>query len=158
MPGVSVMLPGGSTLRGGVGTSSGVAFGVPTLGGGVGASCRGSALVADGVSCSGTDMLNMSAICITYAVCLSPIVVSGIVGVGLSRECVRSNVKCVANNSDTIFGKGGGFWEDSVVLENRSFPVLGVYGVRHLECSIFGLTCQPSCLCGSHAPLLCGFS
>ena len=68
------MSPCGSTLRGGAGSASGVVSGVCTLGGGV--TIRGAALE------------NISVIILSAAVCLSPNVVSGIVGVRLMREWV----------------------------------------------------------------------
>ena len=72
----------GSTLRGGAGDASGVAYGIFNLGG--------------GVTCGGEAMLNIWACCFRAAVFLSPNVMSGIVGVGLRRAWVRVATACVA--------------------------------------------------------------
>ena len=43
----------------------------------------------------GAAVVNISAICLSAAVCLSPTVVSGLVGFGLRRVLVRSAAACV---------------------------------------------------------------
>ena len=79
------MFSGGSTLRGGAYFASGVASGVPTLGGGAGVSCCGGTLLVSGVACGGSDMLKLSASCIKSDIYLLTIIVCGIVGIGLRR-------------------------------------------------------------------------
>ena len=81
-PGWNIMYPCGSTLGGSAGAAYGVVSGACTLRGGV--TCGGAALVNISVNLRSAD------------VCLSPKVVSGLLGVGLRRKWVRSAVECVA--------------------------------------------------------------
>ena len=90
-PGWNVMSPCGPTLRGGTGAESGVVSGVCNLVG--------------GVTCEGDALSKISASCRSAAVCLSPDVLSGIVGVGLRRAWVRSTAACVAESLEDIIGK-----------------------------------------------------
>ena len=69
-PGWSEILPVGTTLGGGSGDTSGVAFRVYILGGGLGAFCFGGNLFVVGVTCGGTAMLKISEIFLKAAVYL----------------------------------------------------------------------------------------
>ena len=90
-PGWNVMSPFGSTLGGGTRAASGIISGVCTLGGGV--TLRGYALE------------NISASFRSAAVCLSHNIVSGIVGVGLRRESVKSAAECIDASLQDSLGK-----------------------------------------------------
>ena len=46
------------------------------------------------------------------------------------------------------------FGNSSIVSDTHSGAILGMYGLRHLYCFISGRTYHPSCLWGSHVPLL----
>ena len=111
-PGKNDMSPCGSTLGGFSGATSDVSYGVVAL--------RG------GVTCGGSDLLKMSASFWSYAACLSPDVMSGIVGVGLRRVWVRSAAACVAKSLEDILGKVSVARKKSVVSETLSFAVLGI--------------------------------
>ena len=63
----------------------------------------------------GAAMLNISASGFRAAVCLSPNVVSGIVGVWLMRVCMRSTAACVSTYFDDIIGNVRFDGENSVV-------------------------------------------
>ena len=106
------MSPCGSTLGDGAGTAYGAVSRVFTL--------RG------GVTCGGSDLLKMSASFWSYAACLSPDVMSGIVGVGLRRVWVRSAAACIAKSLEDILGKVSVSRKQSVVSETLSFAVLGI--------------------------------
>ena len=73
------MLLGGSTLGGGTGDASGVASGVSTLRGGVGAFYYCGTSVVGGGACGGAAMLKISAICFKATLYLSPRIMSGLV-------------------------------------------------------------------------------
>ena len=80
----------GSTLRGGTWAASVFSPRAFTLGG--------------GVTCGGGAMLKISASCSSYSICLSPNVVSGLVGGGFRRAWVRSATAYVAASFDDILG------------------------------------------------------
>ena len=84
------MLPCGSTLGGVEGDASVIAYWVCTLIG--------------GVPCGAAALLNISASCLSAAVCLSPNAVSGLVGVRLRRAWVRPEAACIAVSFDEILG------------------------------------------------------
>ena len=90
----------GSNLGGSTGSTSGVVYGVCTLGG--------------GVTYGGDALLNVSTSFRSAAVCLSPNDVSGLVGVGLRRGWVRSAAACVDASLEDSIGKvsvsGGNPW------------------------------------------------
>ena len=106
------MPPCGSTLGGGAGAAYDIVSGVFTLGG--------------GVTCGVATLLKISASCLRADVCLSPNVVSGLVGVRLSREWMRSAVACVAASFDEIFGDDSVAGKNSMVLETHSLDILGI--------------------------------
>ena len=90
LPGWDFMSSCGFTLGCDEGAASGVVFGVCTLGG--------------GVTSGRVALVNISASFLRAAVCLSPNIVSVIVGVGLRRVWVRSAAACVAAYfEDSIF-------------------------------------------------------
>ena len=111
-PGWNVMFPCGSTLRGGAGDASLFVSGVFTLGGGI--TCRGAALAKIYVSC------------LSAAVCLSPNVMSGLVGVGLRGAWISSAAECVAVSFEDSIGKVSVAGGEYVVSENISFAILGM--------------------------------
>ena len=102
----------GYTLGGGKGAASGVASGMCTL--------------VVRVSWGGVAMVKISASCLRVAVFLSPNSVSGLVGVRLSREWMRSAVACVAASFDEIFGDDSVAGKNSMVLETHSLDILGI--------------------------------
>ena len=106
------MSPCGSTLIGGAGAVSDVVSGLCTLG--------------VGVTCGGSVLMKISVIFRSSGVCLSPNVVSGLVGVELSRVWVSSAASSVAESFEDSLGKvsvtGGG----SVVSETLVFAFLGM--------------------------------
>ena len=55
-------------------------------------------------------MLNILKFCFSYAVCLLPNFVSGLLGVGLRGDWVRSAATYVTVSFEDILGNGGGFW------------------------------------------------
>ena len=71
-------------------------------------------------------MLKISASCFRAAVYLLPIVVSGLVGVGLRRSWVRSEAACVAASSEDILGNGRDARKNSVVSDTHSLAILGM--------------------------------
>ena len=71
-------------------------------------------------------MLNISASCFRAAVYLFPIVVSGLVGVGVRRSWVRSEDACVSASSEDILGNGRVARKNSVGSETRSLAILGM--------------------------------
>ena len=111
-PGWNIMSPCFSTLRGGTGDSSGVVFGVCTLVGGV----TSGAAALGGIYAS----------CLSAAICSSPSVVIGIVGVGLRRLWVWSTAACVAASFEEILGKVSVDGGKYVVSDTIYFPVLGM--------------------------------
>ena len=111
-PGWNVMSPCGSTLGGGAGATSDVVSGVCTLGG--------------GLTSGGSSLVNISASFLSAAVCLSHNVVSGLVGVMLSRVWVGSAASCVAAYCKDSLGKNSVSGGEFIVSENLSFDVLGM--------------------------------
>ena len=82
---------------------------------------------SDVVSLGGESVLvKISVSCLRGAVCLSPNVVSGLVGVGLRRVWVRSTSACVAAPFKDIIDKVSVAVKNSVLLETIYFAVLGV--------------------------------
>ena len=71
-------------------------------------------------------MEDISESCLSAAVCLSPNVVSGLVGVGLIRVCVRSAAAYVDASCGNSLGKVSVAGGKSIVLETLSFSVLGM--------------------------------
>ena len=71
-------------------------------------------------------MFNISAIYFRAAVCLLPIFLSGLAGVGFSNACVRSAAACVAAYSEEILGNGRVAEKNSVVPETHFLDVLGM--------------------------------
>ena len=67
-----------------------------------------------GITCGGAVMLNISVSCFRVSVCLSPNVVSRILGVGLRRTLVSSEAAFVDASFDEILGNvrvaGGNPW------------------------------------------------
>ena len=74
----------------------------------------------------GAALVNISAICLRVAVCLSPNVVRGLVGVGLRRAWVRYAAACFDSSFQDSIGKVSVSGEKSVVSETLSFAVLGM--------------------------------
>ena len=89
-PGCNVMSPCDSTL----GVFSGAVYDVVS----------GVCTLRGGVTCGGAALVNIYVIFLRADVCLSPNVVSGIVGVGLSRVWLMSAAACVAASFDNIIG------------------------------------------------------
>ena len=90
--GWNVMYPCESTLVGCAGAASGFVSGVCTIRGGF-------------TSGGGAALVNISVSCLSATICLSPNVVSGLVGVGLRREWVSSTAACVAAYCEDSLGK-----------------------------------------------------
>ena len=103
-------------------------------------------------------MLNIYDIFVDAAVYLSPIFFSGAVGAVLMMAWVRSAYRYIAKFVDVVRGMGRLDDKNSVVSENLSAAVLGVYEVRQWQCSITGLMYEPTCPCGYHVPRLWGLS
>ena len=106
----------GSTLGGGAGSTSDVVSGVCTLGG--------------GVTCGWCALVNISASFRSAAVCLSPNVVRGILGVGLRRTWVRYTAACFAASLEYSIGKVSVSGGKYVVSETLYFAFLGMQDVR----------------------------
>ena len=87
--------------------------------------CCGTSVVGDGI-CVWASMSKISSSYFKSAVCLSHIIVSGLVGVGLIRACTRYIDTYVAVSYDEIIGNGRVAGKNSLVLDTRSFFVLGV--------------------------------
>ena len=51
-------------------------------------------------------------------------------GVGLKKECIRSNATCVSGYLYEILDKGTLVGKHSVASDNQSFSVLGFYYIR----------------------------
>ena len=81
----------GTTIIGGAGAASVVVSGVFTLWG--------------VVTCGGSALLKISESFLSATVCLSPSIVSGLVGVGLRRVWVRLTAACVASSLEDSIGK-----------------------------------------------------
>ena len=71
-------------------------------------------------------MLNILKFCFSYAVCLLPNFVSGLLGVGLRGDWVRSAATYVTVSFEDILGNGGVSGENSMVLETHFLAVLGM--------------------------------
>ena len=71
-------------------------------------------------------MVKISASCLRVAVFLSPNSVSGLVGVGLRRECIISTAACVATFSEEILGEVIVTRGEYVVSETLFFRLGGV--------------------------------
>ena len=111
-PGWNFMSPCGSTLGGDARVASGVVFGVCTL---VGGFTSGRAA-----------LVNISAIFLSAAVCLSPNFLNEPVWVGLTMAWIRSASACVAVSCEDSLGKVSVDGEKSVVSETLYFAVLGI--------------------------------
>ena len=68
--------------------------------------------------------MNISASCLGAAICLSPNVVSVLVGFGLRRAWVRSMAACVASSFEESLGKVSLVGGEIVVPETLSSAVL----------------------------------
>ena len=73
----------------------------------------------------GAALVNISANFLMDAICLSPKVVSGLVGFGLRRAWVRSTAVCVPTYFEDSLGKVSVAGKNAVVLENFIFPSWG---------------------------------
>ena len=74
----------------------------------------------------GAALVNISSIFRSAAFCLYPNVVSGLVGVGLRRDLVRSLAACVAASLEESLGNVSVSGGESVVSETLYFSVLGM--------------------------------
>ena len=83
-------------------------------------------MIVGAVACGGAATLKTLENCFKTAVCLSPIIMSELVGVGLGNECVRSSYLCIDASYDDILSKGRLAGKKPVVSETRYFSVLGM--------------------------------
>ena len=74
--------------------------------------------------------MNISASFLSADVCLSPNVVSGLVGVGLMRAWVRSAAAYVDASCENSLGKVSVSGGKYVVSETLYFSFLGMYDIR----------------------------
>ena len=91
-----------STLIVVAGGASRVTYGMNTLGGGAEVSFCYVSVVYGSIDLGGMVMLNVDDSCFNTAVCLSPIFVSEIVGVGLRRVWVRSTAVCISECAENL--------------------------------------------------------
>ena len=78
----------------------------------------------------GAALVKISVSCLSAAVCFPPNVVSGLVGVGLIRVCVRSAAAYVDASCGNSLGKVSVAGGEYVVSEILYFSVLGMYDIR----------------------------